>query len=111
MSPQPNPSRTDESSLHEGEVAARVTRRRFSAAQRAKLLEEYDKGSSIERAAMWRRERIYSSHISSYRKQRDAGKSLDAKRGRKRDPVGVDNTRLRKENGLGRAPEESEARN
>jgi transposase len=80
------------------EVAAKATRRRFSAADKAWILAEYEQASSIERAAICRRERIYSSHIANWRKQRDAGAPLEAKRGRKPDPQGVENTRLHREN-------------
>lgn len=80
----------------ESEVAARVTRRRFTAAQKARILDEYEAASAIERAAICRREHIYSSHLSNWRKQRAGGGSLDAKRGRKADPQSVENTRLRK---------------
>ncbi len=80
------------------EVPAKATRRRFSAAEKARILDEYDRASAIERAAICRRERIYTSHLSQWRKQRAAGAPLEAKRGRKPDPEAVENTRLRKEN-------------
>lgn len=80
------------------EVPAKATRRRFSAAEKARILEEYEAASSIERAALCRREHIYSSHISSWRKQRAAGAPLEAKRGPKPDPQAVEITHLRKEN-------------
>lgn len=82
----------------EPEVAPRATRRRFSATEKARILDEYEKASSIERAAICRRERIYSSHIAQWRKQRSAGAPLDSKRGRKPDPQAVEITRLRHEN-------------
>ena len=82
------------------EVSAKATRRRFSAADKARILDEYEHASAIERAALCRRERIYSSHLAGWRKQRAAGAPLEAKRGRKADPQGVENTRLRKENGV-----------
>jgi transposase len=80
------------------EVAAKATRRRFSAADKARILDEYEAASSIERAALCRREHVYSSHISSWRKQRAAGAPLEAKRGRKADPQAVEITHLRKAN-------------
>ena len=80
------------------EVLAKATRRRFSAADKARILEEYEKASAIERAALCRREHIYSSHITNWRKQRAAGAPLEAKRGRKADPQAVEITHLRKEN-------------
>jgi len=82
------------------EVSAKATRRRFSAADKARILDEYEHASAIERAALCRRERIYSSHLAGWRKQQAAGAPLEAKRGRKPDPQGVENTRLRKENGV-----------
>jgi transposase len=80
------------------EVPAKATRRRFSAADKARILDEYEHASAIERAALCRRERIYSSLLSTWRKQRAAGAPLAAKRGRKPEPQAVENTRLRKEN-------------
>lgn len=80
------------------EVPAKATRRRFSAADKARILDEYEQASAIERAALCRRERIYSSHLASWRKQRAAGAPLEAKRGRKPDPQAVENTQLRKKN-------------
>lgn len=80
------------------EVPAKATRRRFSAADKARILDEYEDASAIERAALCRREHIYSSHISTWRKQRAAGAPLEAKRGRKPDPQAVEITHLRKEN-------------
>ena len=80
------------------EVPAKATRRRFTAADKARILDEYERGSSIERAALCRRENIYSSHIAGWRKQRASGAPLEAKRGRKPNSQAVDNTRLRKEN-------------
>ena len=80
------------------EVVAKATRRRFSAADKARILDEYEQSSSIERSALCRRENIYSSHIANWRKQRAAGVPLEAKRGRKSDAQAVELTRLRKEN-------------
>ena len=79
------------------EVPAKATRRRFAAADKARILDEYESASSIERAAICRRENVYSSHIANWRKQRAAGAPLEAKRGRKPDPD-AESTRLRKEN-------------
>jgi transposase-like protein len=79
-------------------VPAKATRRRFSAAEKARILEEYERASAIEKAQICRRERIYSSHIANWRKQRASGAPLEAKRGRKPDPQGVEVTRLSKEN-------------
>jgi transposase len=82
----------------EPEVVAKVTRRRFSAAQKARILEEYESASTVGKAQLCRRERIYSSHIANWRKQLAAGAPLEAKRGRKPDPQAIELMRLSKEN-------------
>jgi transposase len=82
----------------EPEVVAKVTRRRFSAAQKARILEEYESASAVGKAQLCRRERIYSSHIANWRKQLAAGAPLEAKRGRKPDPQAIELMRLSKEN-------------
>lgn len=84
--------------IPEPEVLAKATRRRFSAAEKARILEEYERSSAIGRAQLCRRERIYSSHIANWRKQLAIGAPLESKRGRKPDPKGVEATRLSKEN-------------
>ena len=86
------------SSIPDPEVPAKATRRRFTAAEKARILDAYDGASPIERAAICRRERIYSSLLSNWRKQRASGNPLAAQRGRKPDPDAVENTRLRKRN-------------
>lgn len=80
------------------EVPAKATRRRFSAADKARILDAYERASAIEKAQICRRERIYSSHITNWRKQLAAGAPLEAKRGRKPDPQAVEVTRLNREN-------------
>lgn len=65
---------------HDGPVdeidpAARPKRRTFTAAEKLAHLDAYDalpKGSE-ERGAYLRREGLYSSHLSEWRKQRDRG--------------------------------------
>ena len=80
------------------EVPAKVTRRRFTAQEKVRILDSYEAASDIERAALCRRERIYSSLLSTWRKQRHAGQPLAARRGRKPDPEGREVTRLQKRN-------------
>ena len=48
-------------------------RRQFSAKYKAKILAEYDALPPLERGAMLRREGLYSSLISTWRRQRDKG--------------------------------------
>lgn len=87
---------TSNSSVPDPEVSSKVTRRRFTAADKARILDLYERASTIEKAAICRRERIYSSLLSNWRKQRAAGAPLAARRGPKPNPDGVEVTRLRK---------------
>jgi transposase len=78
------------------EVPAKVTRRRFTAVEKVRILDAYEGASDIERAAICRRERIYSSLLSNWRKQRSSGRPLSTQRGPKPNPEGVEATRLQK---------------
>jgi transposase-like protein len=56
------------------EVAEKAHRRRFSASYKLKILEETDHCSQPgEVGKVLRREGLYSSHLSNWRKQRDDG--------------------------------------
>lgn len=87
------------------EVSDKAVRRRFTAKYKLSILQQAeacrDEGSI---GALLRREGLYSSHLTTWRRQRDEG-SLAAltpkQRGRKPapvDPVALENERLRKEN-------------
>ena len=86
------------------EVLEKPVRRRFSAEYKLRVLEEADRClESGGLGALLRREGLYSSHIRTWRKQREDG-ILSAltpkKRGRKaraRDPLEEENRRLRRE--------------
>jgi transposase len=81
------------------EVRVRAKRRRFSAAYKQRILQEAD--TCQERGqigALLRREGLYSSHLSKWRQQRDAGRLTDKQRGRKADPLAAENAKLRREN-------------
>jgi transposase len=78
------------------EVPAKATRRRFTSAEKARILDAYEAASEIERAGICRRERVYSSLLSKWRKQRSSGRSLSARRGPKPDPEAVEATRSQK---------------
>ena len=82
--------------------AARPTRRRFSADYKAEILAEYDSHprGSEERGAILRREGLYSSHISEWRKQAEAGarQGLAAKSKKRRSAEAVELDRLRRQN-------------
>lgn len=75
------------------EIPAKATRRKYSNDQKARILDEYEMASSIERASICRREKIYSSTITKWRAQRAAGVT---KRGRKPDPQRVEKSQLEK---------------
>jgi transposase len=80
------------------EVPAKVTRRRFTAAEKARILDAYESASPIERAAICRRERIYSSLLSNWRRQRNSGRPMPERRGPKADPENAEIMRLQKQN-------------
>lgn len=86
------------------EVDSRPKRRRFTAAYKARIVEEAERCmESGDIGALLRREGLYSSHLSKWREQYRAG-ALDAlrddKRGRKRtrNPLEDEVSRLRREN-------------
>ncbi len=66
------------------EVKEKATRRRFSAAYKARIVEEIDR-SPGQAGAILRREGLYSSQLSKWREQRRDGtlKALGKKRERK----------------------------
>ena len=89
---------TDPSS---GEVPERAKRRTFTAAYKLKIVEEYESAEPGVRGEVLRREGLYSSHLTQWRKARDVGAlaGLAATRGRPpADPVERDNQRLREVN-------------
>ena len=86
------------------EVSAAVRRRRFSASYKLRVLREADAGRSTkgELGALLRREGLYSSHLASWRRQRERGE-LDALQPRRRgrppaEPATKELARLRQEN-------------
>lgn len=83
------------------EVPERARTRRFSAAYKARILAEYEGLGKAEKGALLRREGLYSSLISEWRKQRDKGAlaALAKPAGRPpADPVERENAALRREN-------------
>ena len=84
-----------------GEVPERAKRRTFTAAYKLAIVEEYEAAEPGVRGAVLRREGLYSSHLTEWRKARDIGAlaGLAATRGRPpADPVERDNQRLRDHN-------------
>ena len=57
-----------------GPRAGQAKRRAFTAAYKARIVQEYDQlQTGRERGALLRREGLYSSHITDWRNSRDAG--------------------------------------
>lgn len=83
------------------EVPAKPRSRTYTAAYKARILVEYEGLGKADKGALLRREGLYSSLISAWQKQRDAGarQALAAPVGRPpADPRDRENTRLRREN-------------
>ena len=64
------------------EVPAKARRRSFPNSEKARLLDEFEAASPIERASLCRREGVYTSLLYKWRAKRDAG-TLSPKRGPK----------------------------
>jgi transposase-like protein len=84
------------------EVVAKPRRKQFSAAEKLRILREVDacQGSG-EIGALLRREGIYSSYLTTWRRQRERGELgglAPQKRGPKPDPQAMEIERLRQEN-------------
>jgi transposase-like protein len=87
------------------EVLEKPVRRRFTAEYKRRILEEADRCTEHgQLGALLRREGLYSSHLTTWRNQRDQG-VLDGltpkKRGRKphkKAPLVEENERLKREN-------------
>jgi len=75
----------DEVDHRDPEVPVRATRRRFPAEYKARILAEYETLPDGDKGALLRREGLYSSLISEWRKQaaRGAVAGLAKKRGRR----------------------------
>jgi len=83
------------------EVLARPARRRFTAEYKLRVLQEADRCTAGEVGALLRREGLYSSHLTAWRRQREAGELAalaPKKRGRPGDPQAEAVARLKREN-------------
>jgi transposase-like protein len=78
---------TDKVEIPDPEVVPRAKRRRFTARYKLRIVEEADRCSEPgEVGALLRREGLYSSHLSNWRRQRAEGELralAERKRGRK----------------------------
>jgi transposase-like protein len=79
------------------EVVEKASRRRFTAKYKLQVLAEADRCEPGEIGALLRREGLYSSHLTTWRRQREAG-ALAAltpcKRGRRGHTVDAQGTRV-----------------
>ena len=83
----PGPVTTSRLPAPDPEVPATVQRRRFSAAYRLRILKAVDACKKPgEVGALLRREGLYSSLLTNWRRQREAG-ALREMRGRRRGPT------------------------
>jgi transposase-like protein len=93
---------SDESGDPDPEVPERARGpRRYSAKYKARILEEYEALNKAGKGALLRREGLYSSLISEWRKQRDRGalEALATPAGRPQaDPRNREVARLRRQN-------------
>ena len=83
------------------QVPERASRRTYTAKYKLAILAEYEALDRDGKGALLRRERLYTSLISEWRKQRDRGalEALSRPRGRPAaDPVERETARLRAEN-------------
>jgi transposase len=84
------------------EVVVRAQRRQFSVAEKQRILTEADACQGAgEIGALLRREGIYSSYLTQWRREREAGQlgeQTAAKRGRARQAEATEASRLRQEN-------------
>ena len=92
------------------EVRPPATRRRFTAAYKRKVVEEAAQCDHGEIGALLRREGLYSSYLTKWRAEYEAGTLNDKARGPRANPNAADVKRLERENArLQRKLEQAEA--
>jgi len=86
------------------EVSSKAVRRKYSATYKRRILQKADQYGPGKVAALLRREGLYSSNLTSWRKQRESGEIAGLqpkKRGKKsipRNPLAREVEKLRREN-------------
>jgi len=93
---------TQMTALLDPEVRPKAKHRRFTAEYKKRILDEADAcTTATQRGVLVRREGLYSSHLTAWRRQRAHG-ILDGlapkKRGVKPNPLALENAQLRREN-------------
>lgn len=82
------------------EVVVPTKRRQFTVADKLRILDETDRCEAGQIGAVLRREGLYSSHLTKWRRQRAEGQlsgRINSRRGRKADPQAAELTTLRRE--------------
>jgi len=91
--------RAHDGGVADDDPAARPRRRVFTAGYKLTILAEYDAAPDGEKGSILRREGLYSSHVTEWRRARDAG-ALDALEPRtrqaKRHPAEIELEKLRR---------------
>jgi len=78
---------------------AKSQRRTFTVDYKLSMVEEYDGGNAESRGALLRRERLHTSHISEWRRKRDAGTlNAQAKTSNRRGGSQAEVDKLRRRN-------------
>jgi transposase len=89
-------------SMPDPEVATKAQRRTFTEQYKLRILAEVDACTEPgEIGALLRREGLYSSHLTTWRRQRECGGLaglVPQKRGRKQDEQAAENAKLHREN-------------
>ena len=92
------------------EVRPRTARRRFTVAYKRKIVEEAAQCAHGEIGALLRREGLYSSYLTKWRTEYEAGTLSNKARGPRANPNAADVKRLERENArLQRKLEQAEA--
>ena len=99
--PQPESGNGRVSMIPDPEVVPKADRRRFTAEYKRRILQAADACAEPgEVGTLLRREGLYSSHLTTWRQQRQRGELqglTPAKRGRKADPQAAEIARLQRE--------------
>jgi transposase len=80
------------------EVTERASRRRFSAAEKRRIMQAADAAPRGEVAAILRREGIYASHLVNWRREAEQSDLIAKKRGPKANPLLSENRKLKAQN-------------
>lgn len=83
----------------DSEVVPKAKRRKFTSVYKLRILSQVDRCTkSGEIGALLRSEGLYSSYLTTWRRQRDNGELGSKKRGRPSDPSAKELVRLKAEN-------------